>query len=132
MLTLLVVISKQTPPRTPNRAQKQAHRALWHRTTNILIELQSTLEKAMQEMAQVSNILQDISMVKTVLAKMSTDFADLHDKLEQAEAHIMDFKIENGWLDKEVREKVPGIEVNGVLSSRGRNKLSSGRLSSGG
>lgn len=27
---------------------------------NILMELQSTLEKAMQEMAQVSNILQDL------------------------------------------------------------------------
>lgn len=93
---------------------------------NILMELQSTLEKTMQEMAQVSNILQDVSMVKTVLAKMSTDFADLHDKLEQADAHIMDFKIENGWLDKEVREKVPGIEINAVLSSRGRNKLSLG------
>ncbi|KAK7919118.1 hypothetical protein WMY93_010402 [Mugilogobius chulae] len=46
--------------------------------------LQSTLERAMREMAQVNT--------------------NLYDKLEQADARSMDLEIENGRLDREARE----------------------------
>lgn len=78
---------------------------------NVLTDLQSTLEKAMWEMVRVSNILQDlqadVSKVKTSQAKMATDVAD---KLEQVDVRIMDLEIENGRLDKEVKERAPQYE----------------------
>lgn len=79
-----------------------------------IAELQSTLEKAMREMAQVSSILQDVqadvSAVKATQAKMESDVLELHDRLEQADARIMDLERDNGRLDKAAKEQARQFE----------------------
>ncbi|KAK7906782.1 hypothetical protein WMY93_015394 [Mugilogobius chulae] len=65
-------------------------------------------------MAQVNSMLQevqaDVQAVKVSQAKTATDVANLYDKLEQADARIMDLERENGRLDREARERARQYE----------------------
>ena len=54
--------------------------------TDTMTVLQATLQKAMQEMAQVSDILKDlqsdVKSVKSSQAKMKTDVAGIYERLD--------------------------------------------------
>ena len=58
-------------------------------TTDALTGLQATLEKTMQEMAQVSTILkglqEDVSSVKTAQAKTSQDISAIYERQDEAD-----------------------------------------------
>lgn len=60
-----------------------------HLATNALTELQAMLEKAMQEMAQVSIILkslqEDVPTIKMTQAKVSMDITATYKRLDEAE-----------------------------------------------
>lgn len=57
-------------------------------------------------MAQVSSILQDVQadgqVVKASQTKMETDVSHIANKLEQADAHMIDLEVANMPLSKEV------------------------------
>eukprot|EP00064_Thunnus_orientalis_P021104 superscaffoldBa00006205_g21259 len=78
--------------------------------SNALTELQATLEKAMQEMSQLSNVLkelqEDVSSMKTSQAKVSMDIAAIFERLELADGRIMDRESEN---DRSSTENEPQL-----------------------
>lgn len=83
--------------------------------TEAMTVLQATLQKAMQEMAQVSNILKDlqadVSSVKSSQAKMETDVAAIYERLDRADSRIMDLEIENARLSREIKERAKQQEA---------------------
>lgn len=78
-------------------------------TRDALTGLQATLEKAMQEMAQVSSMLkelqEDVSGVKTAQAKASQDIAAIYVRLDEADGRIMDLETENARLVSELQKR---------------------------
>ena len=67
-------------------------------TTDAMTVLQATFQKAMQEMAQVSDVLKDlqsdVKSVKSSQAKMKKDVVAIYERLDQADSQIMDLETE--------------------------------------
>lgn len=83
-------------------------------TTDALTGLQATLEKTMQEMAQVSTILkglqEDVSSVKTAQAKTSQDISAIYERQDEADGRIMDLETENARLISELQKRAKHCE----------------------
>lgn len=82
--------------------------------TDALTGLQATLEKTMQEMAQVSSILkelqEDVSSVKLAQAKTSMDINNIHERLDDADGRFMVMETENARLASELQKRAKQCE----------------------
>lgn len=81
-------------------------------STDALAGHQATLEKTMQELAQVSHFLhilielqEDVSHVKSAQAKTSMDITAIYDRLDEADGRIMDMETENTRLTTELQKR---------------------------
>ena len=94
--------------------------------TDAMAGLQATLEKTMQEMAQVSGILkelqEDVSQVKRVQAKTSMDITAIYERMDEADSRIMDLETENARLATELQKRAKHCEELERVMQNAENK----------